>query len=514
MFNLKLERFKNLEKLDYIFNKIKYIIEFLISVMFSYVVFRIVFIKHNYGYISAKHLVYIVPIALILILNVLYCLYKSEKKIEKIFISFIIPIGMLYWIFMMPSQVADEMAHLWRAYEVSEGIFISSNKNETKVPKDLIHNIKPYVGNYSQMVSVTNDTPEFNDLESVNNTAKTYPATLYLFSGFGFFIGRIFKLSFIISAYLAKLFNFIIFIIAGYYIIKIIPIGKFAMFTLLFTPMVLHQATSTSADAMVNISCLLFISYSVKLLFKKEKILTKELVLYFIIAVFISIAKYVYLPLIGISFLFIKRKDLDFKGKIIIISSIIISGIVAIVCYKYSLTYPGAYDDYLNQVGANSTLQLKYMKENPLKALEMIRNTLVTNGNTYLKEAMGLKLGWANIFVNDLWIGLFIIILFASCYLEKNEFVLNMIQKSWMILISFGIICLIIIGLYISWTPVGLEISTGIQGRYFIPIIPLILLCLSLKENYIKIKNIEYKLPIILSIINIPVIMTVIKFFS
>lgn len=508
MFNLKLK------KIDNIFNKIKYLIEFIISIMFSYVVFRIIFIKNNYGYISAKYLFYIVPIVSLLIFNILYCIYKSEKKIEKIFISFIIPIGMLYWIFMIPSQVADEMAHLWRAYEVSEGIFISSNKNETKVPKDLVYNIKPYVVNYNQMVTVTKDNPEFDELEIVNNTAKAYPATLYLFSGFGFFIGRILNLSFIISSYIAKLFNYIIFIIAGYYIIKIMPIGKFAIFTLLFSPMVLHQATSTSADAMVNISCLLFIAYIMKLLLKKEKICIKELILYLIIALFISIAKYVYLPLIGISLLLISSKNLNIKGKIVIIGTIIISCITAIGCYKYSLTYPGSYDEYLNRVGANSTLQIKYMKENPLKILEMTRNTLERNGLTYLHEALGLKLGWANIFVNDLWISLFIIILFASCYLEKNEIVLKKIQKLWILLICFVIIFLIIIGLYIAWTPVGYEISTGIQGRYFIPIIPLILLCLLLKENYIKIEKVEYKLPILLSIINIPVIITIIKFFS
>lgn len=42
----------------------------------------------------------------------------------------------------------------------------------------------------------------------------------------------------------------------------------------------------------------------------------------------------------------------------------------------------------------------------------------------------------------------------------------------------FGCVLLIYVSLYLTWTPVGLEHVTGVQGRYFLPLLPFAMFCL------------------------------------
>ena len=70
-----------------------------------------------------------------------------------------------------------------------------------------------------------------------------------------------------------------------------------------------------------------------------------------------------------------------------------------------------------------------------------------------------------------------------------------------------------LIAMYTGFTPVGAEFIGGVQGRYFIPIYILLLLCLAKKENYVKFKNPENVFLIISGILNLCVITETILYF-
>jgi len=57
----------------------------------------------------------------------------------------------------------------------------------------------------------------------------------------------------------------------------------------------------------------------------------------------------------------------------------------------------------------------------------------------------------------------------------QNKFTLTRKQKLIFLSVLFLYIVGIILSMYIFWTPPGAEIAKGIQGRYFIPIVPLLL---------------------------------------
>ena len=72
---------------------------------------------------------------------------------------------------------------------------------------------------------------------------------------------------------------------------------------------------------------------------------------------------------------------------------------------------------------------------------------------------------------------------------------------------------LIVTGLYIEWSKVNDLIVLGVQGRYFLPVTILMLLCLCQKENYIKIKNPNIVMLVCSSLVNLLFIKQIILFF-
>ena len=56
----------------------------------------------------------------------------------------------------------------------------------------------------------------------------------------------------------------------------------------------------------------------------------------------------------------------------------------------------------------------------------------------------------------------------------KNKF--KPYQLVWITLVTIAVIGLIFTSLYVQWTTVGKESISGVQGRYFLPILPLVML--------------------------------------
>ena len=439
----------------------------------------------------------------------------KEWKYERMIIAFLIPLGILYIFLMLPSQVPDEQAHIFRAYEISEGVLISRKDSKVVVPHDFLTKLKPNMESYNQFKEYLVSKTNYNDRVEISNATATNPFILYIFSATGFFITRILGFNIIIGCLLAKIMNFVFFCIIAYYSLKILPFGKYVFTAIIFMPMFLHQATSISADSIINTLIMFFIAFILNLYFKNDKITKKESVILVILSCLISISKYVYTPIIFIGAIMIWSKNIDKRQKIITLClMIILPMILGVGYYLYTSSYETTFMEFFTTNDVNSSKQLEHMISNPLEYIKTIGNTLKTTSTTYINQMIGGILGWLCIYVPKYVIGIYLILLLASCFIEENKFELNIKQKIWGLFISVGSALLIMTGTYITWTSVGNDVVEGVQGRYFIPILFLALLCLCQKENYIKIKNIQYKLPMLLGILNLPALYTIYQFFN
>ena len=105
--------------------KIRYVTEFLFALIFIFFLMQTIYIKSYGGYFHKLYLAGTIIWFLILLINVIYNFMKSDKKIEKIFLNIVIPVGLMFIVFMIPGHVPDEAAHFYKAYDISSGNLVT-----------------------------------------------------------------------------------------------------------------------------------------------------------------------------------------------------------------------------------------------------------------------------------------------------------------------------------------------------------------------------------------------------
>ena len=103
----------------------------------------------------------------------------------------------------------------------------------------------------------------------------------------------------------------------------------------------------------------------------------------------------------------------------------------------------------------------------------------------------GADLGWGE-FVKIYSIvpySLLAIYVFAAITDDEIKGKFKTYQLVWITLVIIAVIGLVFTSLYVQWTTVGKESISGVQGRYFLPILPLVMLLLG---SVLKIKS-SYK---------------------
>ncbi len=503
--------------IEKIYDKLNVVFEFILSLLLAYLLYKIAYIKETMGITSKVHLVIVIVISIIILGIIIINFKKYKGKIERKFISIVVPIGMMFLVLMVPYHVPDEAPHIIRAYEVYNGGFVATlndeNKHRAIIPEDLksinISNLNDYKTLHEQLSKTT----DYSKTSEAYTEAQSYPATLYLFSGMGMKIGQIFNMNIILCMYLGRIFNFIIFLVLSYYSLKLIPFGKLILAAYLLMPMMLQQACSVSPDSIINAICLFFISYIMYLTFVKEKIRKVEIGLLLGISIFIGIAKMVYFPIVLLLMLLFGNKKIPQKTKfVIVISCIIISLLSGLLWYKYQTRYSDE-RSYVQERNIDSAQQISGIISNIPGYVGTIENTIDKMGTVYLYGLVGDNLGWQNIQVNQLLIIVYLFLLVLAPFMENNDFAFNKIQRLFVFALTVGTVLLIFTGLYLIWSEVGSNIIIGVQGRYFIPcaILPLLIMCL--KNNSVRIKNIHGLYFTIISIINIFTIFTIQQFF-
>lgn len=193
---------------------------------------------------------------------------------EKAFVTIGLIFGILFLLITPPFQVADETAHFFRSYQVSEGqIVAEKQKNQVGGPLP-----QSLVDTWQKVSSGIPNNPEIKQkpadifsllnlpLKSDNKIFGHFPNTSlyspipYLPQAAGMMLGKAFGLSPIILLYLGRIFNLLVWLLLGYISIKITPIFQWVFFLLALTPMSLFQAASLSADAVTNSLSILLIT--------------------------------------------------------------------------------------------------------------------------------------------------------------------------------------------------------------------------------------------------------------
>ena len=413
----------------------------------------------------------------------MFCLLDFNKYcLVSVFI-----LGMILNLFIPVGNVPDEAnAHMKNAYHISNKILrVQDDVNNIKMRKcdlDIFHYVyanDAVMDSYVQnILSKNSDETELVDSEQQVVQVGIYMYTYFL-SGLGIAIGRLLNLNGILCVLIGRFLNFSLFLSALGYCLKKTPKFKEIFVLLALFPITLQQVFSVSYDSIVLSLAFVIASLTIQL-FYNRKLGKKETILLVITCLLLIPCKsFAYSPLVlaPLSF-FIKDIDFErFKNKK---GYILIGVILALLCAVYLLAAI-----ILGRMVSNASVL--YLAFHPKFFYSVLRQTLYNKLNFYIFSAVGssMELCHVGIFAPIILGYIIVMCLLIS---KINPKVLGIKKVNQYVFIFIILICFLgtLGGMY-SWScSVGMfggRIVEGFQGRYILPVIPLLFLCFN-KDTY------------------------------
>ena len=337
-----------------------------------------------------------------------------------------------------------------------------------------------------------------------NNRFIDYNEQIYLVSAAGFKLGNRLHLPFSKSYQLGEAANLLLYLILVFIAIRIAKKGKLLILMVSLLPTVVFQNSTFSYDGPTFSLLLLGTVLWLNEMCDAEKKLTvrNTMLMLFCLAIG-SFAKAVYSPLLLLLLLLPKEK---YSGKK---ERILFQGIVCCVFLLLMSTFvvPTLVQTAAGNIhfggdprGGDTSVvgQLMSMLQHPaatvkllfrsITAFDNFRNLGSTRADSFNAFNL-LALNFAAFGVlPDKWVLLFlpfIVIRFIAAPAEENGTEIRRRHRFAIVIILLMIVALIWVSLYLSFTPVGANYISGVQARYYLPLlVPVGLLTQSRRIQY------------------------------
>lgn len=420
---------------------------------------------------------------------------KKDITPEKIFLYTMPIICILFIVFMPMYKSHDEHAHWHRIYEISTGKLVTALNQEghaeSTLPKSVVCPDWTYM-NYGEVIKQLQNKIDNND--TTNDvyivTSAVYSPIQYVAEGIAIAVARVVIKTPIILAYIGRLANLALCLFLMYEAIKKIPFGKNILLCIAYIPALIEGISSMSGDGVTFAVALFYLAYILSIAFdaNKEKITKKDKIILTVFSILIASCKIVYLPFIGMLLLLPKEKYKDRKEQLQFLG---IAWSTAMVISLGWLAFSGRYLADLSGL-ANSAPgeQTKKLITNPFSFVQSFFYNLELNGGNYLTQIFGSSIGWFEFvkLVSIVPYTLMFLFVFVSVMDKSCKGKLSFFQKVILLLVIGAILALTFLSLYIQWTKPESQGIDGIQGRYFIPLLPAIGLllgsCQKIKADY------------------------------
>lgn len=415
-------------------------------------------------------------------LFVVILLIKEKKKIEHVFLVLFLTLSAVYWISVPVFKTPDEGAHYLRIYEISEGHLSSKINEEGNAGRLMPNNVylkqfsdAPKIKWFNVKDAIDVELDHENKIFHQFASSALYAPVQYIPQAAGVIIAKLFTDNIVFISYIARIFNWFAITLIIYWAIKMVPVGKILILTIVLLPMNIHQSISMSPDGLLNALSIALVSMVLYFIYNRELIISnKDIILMYFLTITLSLCKIVYVPLSLLLFCIPKKRfgiEKRYKFHVFMLGSIII---IANLVWLYIASH---YFIEFNE-GVNGMKQVQNVLSNPLQYISTLANTFYEYGEYYLFTMLGGNLGWMNIIVNRVVLLIYLILIIYVVI--KKDFLLNKLSKCTSRLLfgsSILVLLLIATSLYVQWTRVGEKLISGIQGRYFIPILVPLLLC-------------------------------------
>ena len=436
-----------------------------------------------YEWYNNKHVlavVFAVAFFLVELVSVaLYFFLKNKKKmpIEKIFVFIALILGVFH-VFITPfNQVPDEITHIFRVYDISDGNIVSHSNGEGEFRAEmssssykLLNNAQTDLRYYKKVIEQLLESTSEEKWGWNFSSAVIYKPVAYLPQTTGVVMGKILHLPAAVTLYLGRIFALVAYVAIMYFAIKNTP--KFKNFFVLFAllPMALQQGMAYSPDCLAIALGFLLVSIAIRAIYGKEKVIsTKTLgIIYVTVLALAAIKSLAYLPIALILVLIPYKKFGKWWIKYLHLSLLLIIPVISYYVWG-KIQDPALYNEP-NVVASGLSL---------VEFLVMSVGSFFGTRTLYYVDGMfGRSLSYSN-FNAPIQVYIFIMIAIVTVMVVRTNEKLEMKKLDKLVYWAIPIITVLTfyyIAAY-NWGYFGDDRESsiiGIQGRYFLPLLPLI----------------------------------------
>lgn len=416
----------------------------------------------------------------------------KEPDAAEFFLITAIPLSAVFLILFPHNCFVDSRTHYIAIYRLSnllmgKGEWLARSDDVKFMNEFWPEVARPDTKGYQALITASSWFMKDDTLVDIvlhEDKMKFYSIVSYLPEVLGFTLARLLKLGSVPSMYISRVFLNVFYIFACFKAIRIMPSGKFAIAFTALLPETLHLAGAFSYDGMaVSCSlcfaaCCFSLSSSIKNnraeAGKKAPVFTWEVIRCMIWAFMLGSVKGggYYFLLLPLAFLPASRKDpRSFIRPVVII----LSGLLSVLIFNVIATYGIS----LFQLdGGEGMLSTGFAFTNPLSFLVMAAYEYVWNLEVLFMGVTGGMLSWGDFVIPDVLVAALVVIMLAYLVFEKDDFRFTRRKKIFIVL-SVVLAVIITPAMLLSHTAADSRNIIGMQGRYFTPFVPLIMILIT-----------------------------------
>ena len=429
-------------------------------------------------------------VAVLALYTVLFRSFEWHRLFTVLTLSF----GLLFLFTVTPLSVPDEVTHYQAIYglsckwlgrdAVSSYLDFSGFANHSNVSTGYLRILHELGGRAADGTASAGAGNMLSDMWTLTYFVEYVPQLIGM--SLALVLGRNMTTAFI----LGRFFNLAFYCLCVYLAVKRTPKFKLLFGLCALMPMALQQAASLSYDAFIDSLSILLASSLMYSVFSEDAFSVKELMYILIPAVLLAPAKGIY-SLFVLLFLFVPKKRFDsFRIRKSGVFFIILGSCAAL----FALVSVPSIVNIMHSVRpgfeftGDECYKLSYFFTAPFDALKIFADSFDLYISDWIASAIGKSLSTSTLSIPS-WI----VPVYISCLVlsVQNRFDEHTVMPKGFRVCLIGISAFIIFAfmmtMFLAWIRNTDKIILGVQGRYFIPIIPL--LGLSLNSKLVELKR-------------------------
>ena len=384
---------------------------------------------------------------------------------EEYLMIFLFVVNILLWSATVPvGQLPDEPNHFLRIFEITCGNLLTPRTIDGITSGDILPLGLENLFDPNALVDWSKTR-----IYTFPNTALYSPFS-YIPQAIAVKAARYLTADVHTLYYCARLGSCLLCTLLCIYALWIIPYGKKILFTILMFPITIEGLITLSPDGMTLAICFLLMAVTLRAEHNRQPLRRREVVLLSVLCLLLSQYKMVYVPII-LLVLIIPRECYSSGLQRVYVR--IVLPVLAILLYIVWFHFASLYTMNVGYIpGTDSGTQIHYMLSHMPETYKIFVRTITQETNSLVGQTFGSSLEWDLHNYELVPISLLVLLTYEICT-DHELPLLRRRTNALMLLTVILVLGMTMAGIYAQGSPLGAETVVGLQGRYFLEILPL-----------------------------------------